>query len=152
VADIVDANLAEAWGKLLPLLLGRRNAFFVTLTELGLTPPHGFSLMSLADGPSRMRDLAEAMNCDASYVTAVVDRLQELGLAKRQESASDRRVREVDLTAKGRRVVARLEALFNDPPADLEVLSATDRAALARILRKLPVIAVAPWHGIGRRA
>ena len=133
-----EAELAEAWALLSPLFLSRRDQFFASLAELGLTPAHGLGLMSLSGGPVRMRDLAESMKCDASYITLVVDRLQHLGLASRQESTSDRRVREVVLTARGRKVVHRLQAKFAAPPDELRVLSATDRAVLVRILHKLP--------------
>ena len=44
------------------------------------------------------------MACDASYITAVADRLEELGLAVRRNAADDRRVRELVLTAKGESV------------------------------------------------
>src|SRR5882757_3579802 len=112
-------DLAGAWQLLAPLFLARRDSFFAALGELGLNPPHGHGLMSLAAGPIRMRDLAVTMTCDASYVTSVVDRLEELGYALRQESATDRRVREVALTIKGRRVVERLQRLFAEPPPEL---------------------------------
>jgi DNA-binding MarR family transcriptional regulator len=143
-------DLAEAWQLLAPLFLARRDAFFGVLAELGLNPPHGHGLMSLADGPVRMRDLAETMACDASYVTSVVDRLDELGYAERRESTTDRRVREVALTPQGRRVVERLQRLFAEPPPELEKLSATDRAALVRILRQIPAAPATPWSTIRR--
>ncbi|MEO5899225.1 MAG: MarR family transcriptional regulator [Ilumatobacteraceae bacterium] len=143
-------ELAEAWQLLAPLFLARRDAFFAALGELGLNPPHGHGLMSLAGGPVRMRDLAETMACDASYVTSVVDRLEQLGYALRQESATDRRVREVALTTKGKRVVDRLQRLFAEPPPELDGLSDADRAALVRILRKIPVTHTEPWTTIRR--
>ena len=49
-----------------------------------------------------MRDLAQAMNCDASYVTAVVDDLERAGYANRRTAPADRRVKTVVLTAAGR--------------------------------------------------
>lgn len=143
-------DLAEAWQLLAPLFLARRDSFFAALGELGLNPPHGFGLMSLAGGPVRMRDLAVTMACDPSYVTSVVDRLERLSYARRQESATDRRVREVALTAKGKRVVERLQRMFADPPPELTSLSATDRAALVRILRKIPVTHTEPWSTVRR--
>ncbi|MCU1501199.1 MAG: MarR family transcriptional regulator [Ilumatobacteraceae bacterium] len=143
-------DLGEAWQLLAPLFLARRDAFFAALRELGLNPPHGQGLMSLANGPVRMRDLAEVMTCDASYVTSIVDRLTELGYAIRQESPTDRRVREVALTAHGRTVTERLQRLFTEPPLELQRLSVTDRAALVRILRKLPAVSAGPWSAIRR--
>jgi len=143
-------DLAEAWQLLAPLFLARRDSFFAALGEQGLSPPHGHGLMSLAGGPVRMRDLAATMACDASYVTTVVDRLEQLGYALRQESATDRRVREVALTTAGQRVVDRLQRLFAEPPPELDGLSPADRAALVRILRKIPVTHTEPWTTIRR--
>ncbi|MGB8861549.1 MAG: MarR family transcriptional regulator, partial [Ilumatobacteraceae bacterium] len=127
-----DAQMAEAWQRMMSLFFSRRDAFFAELQQLALTPPHGHALMSLRHGPVRMRDLADAMACDESYVTAVADRLEELGLAARRNAADDRRVRELVLTAKGERVAARLDAVFTSPPAALTALPAADRSALVR--------------------
>lgn len=130
-------QMAETWQRMMSLFFARRDHFFAELQRLSLTPPHGHALMSLREGPVRMRDLADSMACDASYVTAVADRLAELGLAERRNAADDRRVRELVLTAKGRQVANQLDAVFTAPPEELLELPATDRAALLRIMRKL---------------
>lgn len=129
--------MSETWQRMMSLFFSRRDALFAELSKLALTPPHGHALMSLRHGPIRMRDLADAMACDASYVTAVADRLEELSLAVRRNASDDRRVRELVLTAKGERVAARLDAIFSSPPEALAALPAADRAALTRILRKV---------------
>lgn len=131
-----EAN-AEIWARLTPLFLSSRDAFFRVMNDHGLTPPHGHALMTLCGGAAKMRDLAEQMSCDASYVTNVVDRLEELGLAKRQESAGDRRVREVILTSAGETAAADVAEAMSRPPVALSALSERDRAALLRILRKI---------------
>ena len=130
-------QLDEAWALLFPLFLSRRDLFFSTLAEHGLTPPHGIALMSLLGGPRRMGDLATQMACDASYITAVVDRLDSLGLAERRPSAADRRVREVLLTDRGRSVALDVQATMSTAPEAFATLSARDCAALVRILRKV---------------
>ena len=91
----------------------------------------------LAQGPLRMRDIADGMVCDASYVTAIVDKLEEHGLAVRQPSATDRRVKEIALTDRGRAVSAEIHEHMTDPPGALRQLSVADRKALAAILAKL---------------
>lgn len=130
---------------MMSLFFSRRDAFFAELAALQLTPPHGHALLSLRHGAIRMRDLADAMACDASYVTAVADRLQELGLATRRNADDDRRVRELVLTAKGARVAQRLDAMFTTPPDVLLALPAADRVSLVRILRKLAEPTVDDW-------
>lgn len=129
--------MAETWQRMMSLFFARRDHFFEELQRLSLTPPHGHALMTLRQGPVRMRDLADSMACDASYVTAVADRLEELGLAERRNAADDRRVRELVLTAKGEQVSQQLDEVFTAPPSQLLGLSATDQAALLRIMRKL---------------
>lgn len=130
-------QLAETWQRMMSLFFARRDHFFAELRRLSLTPPHGHALMALRQGPVRMRDLADSMACDASYVTAVADRLEELGLAERRNATDDRRVRELALTTKGTQVAQQLDAVFVAPPPELLGLPATDRATLLRIMRKL---------------
>lgn len=131
-----DAELTAAWAPLVALFMSARDRHFEAMRQLGLTPPHGLALMSLG-APRRMSELAEAMSCDASYITSIVDRLEELGLAERRASTTDRRVKEVALTRKGHRAVEKLHSLMHRPPAALQQLSTTDRKALIRILGKL---------------
>lgn len=133
-----DAELAETWSRLMGLFKSRRDVLFQALGELQLTPPHGHALITLLHGgPTRMRDMAEHMACDASYITSVADRLEELGFAERRPAADDRRVKELALTKKGERVATKLNAVFTDPPAELHSLSPADRAALGRIAKQL---------------
>jgi len=51
-----------------------------------------------------MRDLAARLDCGASRVTAIVDRLQDAGLVKRHAPADNRRAFQLILTADGQRV------------------------------------------------
>lgn len=133
-----DQRLEETWARLMGLFMSRRDVLFAALAELDLTPPHGLALTSLLHGgPTRMRDMAEHMACDASYITAVADRLEELGLAARRTAPDDRRAKELALTAKGEQVARRLHAILAEPPAAMEALSPAERAQLARIVDKL---------------
>jgi len=53
-------------------------------------------------GPSPMRKLAEQMNCEASNLTGLVDRLEVRGLVTRLTDPDDRRVRLLALTPEGK--------------------------------------------------
>jgi DNA-binding MarR family transcriptional regulator len=88
------------------------------------------------DEPRPMRDLAEAMNCDASYVTAVVDDLERAGYANRRTAPADRRVKTVVLTAAGRRALRTVQEELLAPPPQLDRLPAAEREALARLLQR----------------
>ena len=52
-------------------------------------------------GPTPMRRLAEQMNCEASNLTGLVDRLESRGLVERRPDPGDRRVRLLALTDEG---------------------------------------------------
>jgi MarR family transcriptional regulator, organic hydroperoxide resistance regulator len=54
--------------------------------------------------PMTMRSIATALQYDASNLTGVVDRLEEMGVVRRQPHPSDRRAKGVILTAEGQRV------------------------------------------------
>jgi DNA-binding MarR family transcriptional regulator len=55
----------------------------------------------LANGPTPMSPLAERMNCEASNLTGLVDRLEVRGLVERRLDPDDRRVRVLALTRAG---------------------------------------------------
>ena len=132
-----EQSLDLVWSRLQPLFLAKRNAVFEAFATHGLTPPHGFALAMLSAGPIRMRDIADRLVCDASYVTAIVDRLEALGLAIRQTSATDRRVKEIALTERGVKTADDLDSVMSSPPAALAALSSADRATLSAILAKV---------------
>ncbi|MDB5751744.1 MAG: transcriptional regulator, MarR family-like protein [Ramlibacter sp.] len=73
-------------------------------------------------------ELAERLQAQPHGVVALVSRCEELGLVRRQAHAGDGRLVEVHLTAKGRRLVARLAARHQ---AQLGELAAVIEAARA---------------------
>lgn len=87
--------------------------------------------------PTAMRELAAAFACDASYITAVVDALEERGLARREPHPTDRRVRTVVLTDTGLRAAASVLDLLSEPPPSISVLSAGEQRQLADLLDRV---------------
>jgi len=136
-SDDAHDDLAPVWARLMSFFLERRDAMFATLLRHDLNPPHGVAISALAAGPRRMSDLAANMMFDASYITAIVDRLEGAGIAERLPSRSDRRVKEIALTAKGTRVAEEIRRIMTLPPATFDQLTAEDRAALAELLGKV---------------
>lgn len=134
--DGLDDPLGETWARMMSLFVDRRDAMFRLLAEHELTPPHAHALGMLRDGPQRMRDLAEHMSCDASYITAVVDRLEERGLAERRASAADRRAKEIALTPAGDRLATEIADTMRAVPAAFARLSRAERTTLAGLLAK----------------
>ena len=88
--------------------------------------------------PKPMRALADALSCDASNVTWLVDRLEERELVERRPEPGDRRVKTIVLTDAGIEMQARLAEAWSEPPASLATLGADDLLALVEALRKLP--------------
>ena len=86
--------------------------------------------------PRPMRELAVAMNCDASYITAMVDDLERAGYAERRAGLADRRVKTIALTPKGRKALEIVQNELLAPPAQLARLPAAERTDLARLLRR----------------
>jgi len=121
----------EAWGLLTALVYPP--PFLGIARELGLRPA-SFGALRALDRPRTMSEIAAVLHCDNSNVTGIVDGLEEKGLATRQPSPDDRRVKLIALTAEGRRVRARLNRAVAKPPRWIEALSEADRRTLAAIL------------------
>lgn len=106
--------------------------FYACAAKFDLTTQQGHALL-LSDQPTAMGDLAEAMRCDTSNVTGIVDRLEARGLMERQVSPTDRRVKLLVLTKDGRDVRRRFEtALFAGMPGvdRLDIRAQQDLLAL----------------------
>ncbi len=94
--------------------------------------------MHLSPGPGiAMRELAEGWGCDASYVTALVDGLEERGMAERRPSPVDRRVKAVVLTDAGAMVKAEVLERMWAPPKAFEVLGPAEQRQLRDLLAKV---------------
>src|SRR5437868_9278404 len=113
------------------------------LHPLGLTPGHLKLMLQLEEGEARpMGSLAQGLQCDASTMTWLVDRLEERGLVERRMLASDRRVKAVALTPRGAATKRDLERRLFEPPAELLTLDRAAlegvRAAMSRIRDSIP--------------
>jgi MarR family transcriptional regulator, 2-MHQ and catechol-resistance regulon repressor len=71
-------------------------------------------------------------------ITTAIDRLEEKQLVRRQACPNDRRVTHVTLTTAGRTLIRRIFRVHADRLETVfEPLSATERSALATLLKKL---------------
>ncbi len=57
--------------------------------------------LHILDSSMTMKELGQRMKCDPSFVTAIADTLEKNGLARREPSAADRRVKNLVLSAAG---------------------------------------------------
>jgi len=128
----------DAWPLLVQFLFVHRAHLPPVAAELELSPAQCHVLHLIEPGrPMPMGQLAQTLACDASNVTGLVDRLESRGLVRRSPSASDRRVKVLDLTAKGSRLRDLLLDRMTAPPASLQRLTPAEQRALVRILSRL---------------
>ena len=92
----------------------------------------------LHKGPLPVNTIGPKVWLTPGSISVAVDRLVKKGLVSRKDRAGDRRVRQVELTRKGRALITRG---FREHAAAMEnavsVLSKNERLALLRLLKKL---------------
>ncbi len=128
----------------LDVLLGRtlrtlRHTWVPMPEGLDLAPHQGRALRIVHEtGPLRLSELAERLHIAPRSATEVADALQHRGLVLRSADPRDRRAVLLEVTATGARAATEYaQARRQGAQAFFGRLSADDRAALERILRRL---------------
>jgi DNA-binding MarR family transcriptional regulator len=130
----------EAWQYVGELFLSQemQHRFLEACEVADLTPPQLKALLSLeADGARSMRVLAESWRCDASWVTGIVDGLEERGYVQRQPHLTDRRVKVVALTPLGEKAKASVLERIYEPPDSFKALTPGEQVQLRDLLAKV---------------
>jgi DNA-binding MarR family transcriptional regulator len=135
-AEASDASPDTSWGTIIELCFSVRDWWSALCEELDLTPAQGMALRSL-DRPLPMSTLADALACDASNITGIVDKLESRGLIARRGDDHDRRVKMLCVTERGRSLRDRLVRRLLEPPATLAALSHEAKGRLTATLRNL---------------
>jgi len=109
------------------------------LRPLGLTAPMWRVLNGLHEGgPSSVGDLASHAAFERSYVSRIVSRLVELGLAEAKGDKTDRRFVHVSLTREGRIVHKKaLDIVLRLNQESLQTLSDKDIEQLREIMSRI---------------
>ena len=132
-----DPLLIEIWQQLMGFVLEQRFRWAEVAGELGITQAGLRALLAIdPTRPQSMRELASALNCDPSYITAMIDDLERAGLASRQASPSDRRVKTVVLTPRGTAGLRTARDGLLAPPPQLAQLTQAEQHQLARLLQQ----------------
>src|SRR5438034_690617 len=99
------SEAGEAWQLLVKFFFSQRADLpnLASEFELSAAQCHVLHLIE-PDQPIPMGRLADALACDASNVTGLVDRLESRGLVRRHAAAADRRVKVLELTPAGTRL------------------------------------------------
>jgi DNA-binding MarR family transcriptional regulator len=96
--------------------------------------PQQVELLRVLDEPMSMRAYADDLACDPSNVTGLVDRAELLGLVERVPDPLDRRVRMLNLTAKGRTIRSRVNNDLASELANALGVTASDIGQILHIL------------------
>lgn len=131
-----DETLSEAFGSVARQLRGTSQDF---LAPWDITPSQLRALRVLMrHGPMRLSELSAHLHIAARSTTEVVDGLEARDLAKRRPDPGDRRATLVEVTEHGASILDEIRvARGTEAERAFDRLSPTDRAHLARILRKL---------------
>jgi len=89
-------------------------------------------------GACKMKEVAAVLNLTMSAVTGIVDRMTKDGLVKRERSTEDRRVVNVKLVDKGKRIADRVKKARRDiSNAIYSVLTQKEKEQFLVLLRKV---------------
>jgi DNA-binding MarR family transcriptional regulator len=144
-----NSSRPEGWDKLyfptVRALIDAGEAVLDGLREIasrqGLSSkPMAIAVWNLYQSPRMTTgDLARRCGCDAGNLSSMLDRLEKEGLLERVSAPHDRRVRYVDLTAKGRKIGAQVQDEYKRSAAYKELNRLTPRAReeLTAILKRL---------------
>ena len=108
----------------------------------GLAQLFGLSVSDLVglhklEEPMTMKEMGQRMHCDPSFVTVVINGLEKHGLARRETSERDRRIKNVVLTAEGVSMRQRVEKEFATRMPWADALDTGERECLLKLLRKM---------------
>jgi DNA-binding MarR family transcriptional regulator len=94
-------------------------------------PAYGFVLLALRNGPASLRDLPAALGTSKQAVSKLVDAMVADGYVARDGDPRDARAKRVELSAKGRDLLAAVEEVYQELESGwADVLGARRLAAL----------------------
>ena len=91
------------------------------------------------DGSVSMKELGRRLRCDPSFVTMIADVLEKRGLAAREPNTSDRRIKNLVLTAPGLELKKRLQQTLRAQMPWSLALDVNEREQLLGLIRKMIV-------------
>lgn len=108
------------------------------LEDLGVSPRAHAVLAAAMSGPHTQIELAKMVGLDKTTMVVTLDELEAEGLAMRQPSTLDRRVRVIAVTKAGERKVREAEEIVDRIHADvLSVLPDDERRTFVAALNRL---------------
>jgi DNA-binding MarR family transcriptional regulator len=105
-------------------------------TGFGIAPHDLLALFKL-EGGLAMKELAQRMGCDASFITAIADTLEKRGFIHREPSQRDRRIKNLVLTSEGMTAKERLMSQLAAKMPWCYALDDSERRCFLGLLRKM---------------
>ena len=131
-ADQLDEEIFEAMGQLIEGVIGK----FEQLAQSFGLPAFCVKALQALGAPMAMRDLGRQMHCDPSFVTSIADLLEKRGLARREASTVDRRIKNLVLTVAGQALREQVQQEFM-ARMPWRCLDDEERACLLGLIRKM---------------
>src|SRR5215469_15990838 len=131
-ADRLDAEIFQAMSELVEGVIGKVEQL---AQSYGL-PAFCVKALQALGSPMAMRDLGRQMHCDPSFVTAIADLLEKRGLARREASTVDRRIKNLVLTEEGVGLRGKIQREFM-ARMPWRSLDDEERACLLSLIRKM---------------
>jgi MarR family transcriptional regulator, organic hydroperoxide resistance regulator len=132
-------NHTEAFRNMAIMLIRSKQRLGVLAADYDITGVQATLLLSLEPGqPHKMSELADMFGCDASNITGLTDRLEEVGFMSRNQDPNDRRIRLIALTESGIELRKKLlHEMANSDAIGLGVLNQKERETMYQLLAKL---------------
>ena len=107
-------------------------------SQLSLTAPQAFHLLSISTDGISMSCLAHKLGVDNSTLTRNIQKLEKLGLVFRKQDVYDKRVIKAYLTQKGQAMVEQFESLLLDLNFSMmDYIELDDQQNIPEMLEKL---------------
>jgi MarR family transcriptional regulator, organic hydroperoxide resistance regulator len=132
----LDQDIADALSEFFFQLVERAE----TLAEEFGVPAFAAKALHRIDGSVTMKELGRRMHCDPSFVTMIADMLEQRGLARREPSTADRRVKNLVLTPEGVDLKARLERAMLEQMPWCRALDVSEKSGFLSMTRKMNVV------------
>ena len=125
--------------ELLTNLTTHYNALFRQFSsQLSLTAPQAFHLLSIPVDGISMSGLANKLGLDTSTLTRNIQKLEKLDLVRRKQDRNDKRILVVYLTDKGRERVEKIEeSLLDLNFSMMKYIDLDDQENIPEMLEKL---------------
>jgi DNA-binding MarR family transcriptional regulator len=135
------AGIAKQWPTLLMIKLGRitMHRYTEALEPFGIRPRHVAALIELRDrGELPQQSLCGQLHLDPTNLVAILNELEERGLAARRRDPEDRRRHLVEVSDEGIAVIDKVSQVMDEVEADLlDGLEPAEREQLEGLLTSI---------------